>query len=38
LSDTVFHLAGIVAIMPRMEKVLQRVNVGGCGWRRCLTE
>jgi dihydroflavonol-4-reductase len=27
--DIVFHLAGIVTIMPRMEKALQRVNVGG---------
>jgi dihydroflavonol-4-reductase len=28
-ADIVFHLAGIVTIMPRMEKVLERVNVGG---------
>ncbi|MCX7911729.1 MAG: SDR family oxidoreductase [Dehalococcoidales bacterium] len=28
-ADTVFHLAGIVTIMPGMEKVLERVNVGG---------
>ncbi len=28
-ADIVFHLAGIVTIMPGMEKVLQRVNVGG---------
>jgi dihydroflavonol-4-reductase len=28
-ADIVFHLAGIVTIMPRMEKILERVNVGG---------
>ena len=28
-ADIVFHLAGIVTIMPGMEKVLERVNVGG---------
>ena len=28
-ADVAFHLAGIVTIMPGMEKVLQRVNVGG---------
>jgi len=27
--DIVFHLAGIVTIMPSMKKVLERVNVGG---------
>ena len=27
--DLVFHLAGIVTIMPRMADVLERVNVGG---------
>jgi dihydroflavonol-4-reductase len=27
--DTVFHLAGIVTIMPNMAEILQRVNVGG---------
>ena len=27
--DLVFHLGGIVTIMPRMEAILQRVNVGG---------
>jgi dihydroflavonol-4-reductase len=28
-ADLVFHLAGIVTIMPNMQKVLERVNVGG---------
>jgi dihydroflavonol-4-reductase len=28
-ADIVFHLAGIVTIMPSMEKILERVNVGG---------
>ena len=28
-ADIVFHLAGIVTIMPGMAKVLERVNVGG---------
>jgi len=28
-ADTVFHLAGIVTIMPGMEKLLERVNVSG---------
>ncbi|MFC1929838.1 SDR family oxidoreductase [Chloroflexota bacterium] len=28
-ADIVFHLAGIVSIMPSMKKVLERVNVGG---------
>jgi dihydroflavonol-4-reductase len=28
-ADIVFHLAGIVTIMPGMEKILERVNVGG---------
>jgi dihydroflavonol-4-reductase len=28
-ADVVFHLAGIVTIMPGMKKVLERVNVGG---------
>jgi len=28
-ADIVFHLAGIVTIMPSMKKVLERVNVGG---------
>ncbi len=28
-ADVVFHLAGIVTIMPSMKKVLERVNVGG---------
>ena len=28
-ADIVFHLAGIVTIMPGMEKALERVNVGG---------
>jgi dihydroflavonol-4-reductase len=28
-ADIVFHLAGIVTIMPSMRKVLDRVNVGG---------
>lgn len=28
-ADIVFHLAGIVTIMPRMKKILERVNVGG---------
>lgn len=28
-ADIVFHLAGIVTIMPRMAKILERVNVGG---------
>jgi len=28
-TDIVFHLAGIVTIMPSMKKVLERVNVGG---------
>lgn len=28
-ADLVFHLAGIVTIMPSMKKVLERVNVGG---------
>jgi len=28
-ADLVFHLAGIVTIMPRMASVLERVNVGG---------
>ena len=28
-ADLVFHLAGIVTIMPNMAEVLQRVNVGG---------
>jgi dihydroflavonol-4-reductase len=28
-ADTVFHLAGIVTIMPRMRKVLEQVNVNG---------
>jgi dihydroflavonol-4-reductase len=28
-ADTVFHLAGIVTIMPSMRKILERVNVGG---------
>jgi dihydroflavonol-4-reductase len=27
--DTVFHLAGIVTIMPSLKKLLERVNVGG---------
>jgi dihydroflavonol-4-reductase len=27
--DLVFHLAGIVTIMPSMKKVLERVNIGG---------
>ncbi len=27
--DIVFHLAGIVTIMPSMRKILERVNVGG---------
>jgi len=28
-ADIVYHLAGIVTIMPSMKKVLERVNVGG---------
>jgi dihydroflavonol-4-reductase len=28
-ADIVFHLAGIVTIMPNMKKILERVNVGG---------
>jgi len=28
-ADIVFHLAGIVTIMPGMRKILERVNVGG---------
>jgi dihydroflavonol-4-reductase len=28
-ADIVFHLAGIVTIMPSMKKILERVNVGG---------
>jgi dihydroflavonol-4-reductase len=28
-ADVVFHLAGIITIMPRMKAVLERVNVGG---------
>ena len=28
-ADLVFHLAGIVTIMPGMKKVLERINVGG---------
>ncbi len=28
-ADVVFHLAGIITIMPGMKKVLERVNVGG---------
>ena len=28
-ADIVFHLAGIVTIMPNMKKILDRVNVGG---------
>src|SRR4030043_1560736 len=28
-ADLVFHLAGIITIMPGMKKVLERVNVGG---------
>jgi dihydroflavonol-4-reductase len=28
-ADLVFHLAGIVTIMPNMQKTLERVNVGG---------
>ena len=28
-ADLVFHLAGIVTIMPGMAKVLERINVGG---------
>jgi len=28
-ADIVFHLAGIVTIMPGMKKILDRVNVGG---------
>ena len=28
-ADIVFHLAGIVTIMPSMKRVLERVNVGG---------
>jgi dihydroflavonol-4-reductase len=28
-ADTVFHLAGIVTIMPGMRRILERVNVGG---------
>jgi len=28
-ADVVFHLAGIVTIMPGMKKILERVNVGG---------
>ena len=28
-ADVVFHLAGIVTIMPGMKKLLERVNVGG---------
>jgi dihydroflavonol-4-reductase len=28
-ADIVFHLAGIVTIMPGMKKLLERVNVGG---------
>ena len=28
-ADVVFHLAGIVTIMPSMKRVLERVNVGG---------
>jgi dihydroflavonol-4-reductase len=44
--DIVFHLAGIVTIMPSMNKILERVNVGGvrnvatacrtCGVRRLI--
>lgn len=30
-ADTVFHLAGIVTIMPGAAKLLERVNVGGIG-------
>jgi len=45
-ADVVFHLAGIVTIMPSMKKLLERVNVGGvrnvavasrtCGVRRLI--
>jgi len=28
-ADIVFHLAGIVTIMPNMKKILEKVNVGG---------
>ncbi len=45
-ADVVFHLAGIVTIMPSMKKILERVNVGGvrnvaiacrtCGVRRLI--
>ncbi len=28
-ADTVYHLAGIVTIMPRMKKVLEQVNING---------
>jgi dihydroflavonol-4-reductase len=28
-ADVVFHLAGIITIMPGMKKILERVNVGG---------
>jgi len=28
-ADTVFHLAGIITIMPRMKDILERVNVEG---------
>jgi dihydroflavonol-4-reductase len=28
-ADIVFHLAGIVTIMPSMKKILERINVGG---------
>lgn len=28
-ADIIFHLAGIVTIMPSMKKLLERVNVGG---------
>ncbi len=28
-ADVVFHLAGIVTIMPGMKKIMERVNVGG---------
>lgn len=30
-ADLVFHLAGIVTIMPGMKSVLEKVNVGGVG-------
>lgn len=28
-AETVYHLAGIVTIMPRMAKILEKVNIGG---------